>query len=187
MLTPKEVQPMHVDQVLRRTVSRGAPTVANDALRYMVRMFKFAVRNHWIERNPAADFEQADAGGTETPRDRFLTLSEIEQLARSISDTPNFGRETELAVWLLLALCVRKMELLSARWENFDLEGKAWKLDKAYTKTDVEIEIPLADPVVGWLKEARILASGQPYSSWKPCSSSDFLISPSKGSLLATG
>lgn len=163
MLTPKDVQPMHVDQVLRRAVKGGAPTVANDALRYMVRMFKFARRNHWIERNPAEDFEQADAGGTETPRDRFLPLTEIERLAHSMRGTPNFGRENELAVWLLLALCVRKMELLSARWEDFDLEGKVWKLDKAYTKTNVEIEIPLADPVVGWLKEARILASGRPY------------------------
>lgn len=162
-LVPKDVQPMHVEQVLRRIVAAGAPTVANDALRYMVRMFKFAMRNHWIERNPAADFEQTDAGGMETPRERFLTLVEIEQLARSMHSTPNFGRENELAVWLLLALCVRKMELLSARWEDFDFDGKVWTLDKAYTKTEVAIEIPLADPVIGWLREARVLASGRPY------------------------
>lgn len=162
-LTPKDVQPMHVDQVLRRTVANGAPTVANDALRYMVRMFKMAVRNHWIERNPAADFEQADAGGAETPRDRFLTLAELEQLARSMASTDNFGRENELAVWLLLALCVRKMELLSARWEDFDLKAKVWTLDKDITKTKVGIKIPLADPVISWLNEARVLASGRPY------------------------
>lgn len=163
MLAPKDVQPMHVDQVLHRIVASGAPTVANDALRYMVRMFKMAVRNHWIDRNPAADFEPADAGGKETPRDRFLTLAEIEKLAGSMKDTPNFGRENELAVWLLLALCVRKMELLSARWEEFDFEARIWTLDKAFTKTKVSIQIPLADPVVEWLKEARILASGRPY------------------------
>jgi integrase len=163
MLAPKDVQPMHVDQVLRRIVSAGAPTVANDALRYMVRMFKFAMRNHWIDRNPAADFEQTDAGGTEAPRERFLTLAEIEQLARSMHTTPNFGRENELAVWLLLGLCVRKMELLSARWEDFDLGRKVWTLDKAYTKTEMSIEIPLADPVIGWLREAQVLASGRPY------------------------
>lgn len=162
-LAPKDVQPMHVDQVLRRIVAAGAPTVANDALRYMVRMFKFAMRNHWIERNPAADFEQTDAGGMETPRERFLTLAEIEQLARSMHSTQNFGRENELAVWLLLALCVRKMELLSARWEDFDLDGRVWTLAKAYTKTEVAIEIPLADPVIEWLREARVLASGRPY------------------------
>lgn len=163
MLTPKDVQPMHVDQVLRKTVASGAPMVANDLLRYTVRMFKMAVRNHWIDRKPAADFEQADAGGTETPRDRFLTLAEIEKLASSMKDTPNFGRENELAVWLLLALCVRKMELLSARWADFDLAARIWTLDKAFTKTNVSIQIPLAAPVVEWLREARILASGRTY------------------------
>ena len=77
--------------------------------------------------------------------------------------TSNFGRENELSVWLLLALCVRKMELLSARWEDFDLDAKVWNLSKAATKTKVGIQIPLADPVLKWLKEARVLASGRPY------------------------
>lgn len=39
-IAPRDVRPTHVDQVLSRTVANGAPTVANDALRYMSRMFK---------------------------------------------------------------------------------------------------------------------------------------------------
>lgn len=31
---------MHIDRVLERTVDGGTPTVANDALRYVYRMFK---------------------------------------------------------------------------------------------------------------------------------------------------
>ncbi|MBA4343538.1 MAG: integrase, partial [Methylibium sp.] len=129
----------------------------------MSRMFKMAVRNHWIERNPAADFELADAGGTESSRDRALSLQELEQLATAMRETPNFGRQNELSMWLLLSLCVRKMELLSARWEDFDLHERVWRLAKANTKTSSAILIPLADPVVGWLKEARILGCGSPY------------------------
>ena len=90
--------------------------MANDALRYMNRMFRMAARNHWIERNPAADFDLLDAGGSEVSRDRWLTVAELQQLALAMRTTPNFGRENEPAVWLLLALCVRKMELLSARY-----------------------------------------------------------------------
>ncbi len=142
-VAPKDVQPMHVDRVLRRIVANGAPTVANDALRYMARMFKMAVRNHWIERNPASDFELSDAGGSESSRERFLSLQELEQLSIAMRETPNFGRENELAVWLLLALCVRKMELLSARWDAFDLEAGVWTLSKQDTKTKSEILIPL--------------------------------------------
>ena len=59
----------------------GAPTIANDALRYVSRMFRRTVRNHRIERNPAAAFDPMDAGGDEVSRDRWLTLDERQQLA----------------------------------------------------------------------------------------------------------
>jgi len=162
-IAPSDVQPVHIDRVLTRIVQGGAPTVANDALRYMSRMFRMAVRNQWIERNPAADFDMVDAGGDETPRDRWLTLDELRQLARAMRTTPNFGRENELVVWLLLALCVRKMELLSARWDAFDLDAGVWTLARESTKTRSSIRIPLAKPVVAWLKEARVLAFGKPF------------------------
>jgi hypothetical protein len=58
-----------IERVLTRIVAGGAPTVANDALRYMSRMFRMAVRNHWIDRNPAADFDLVDAGAR-TARNR---------------------------------------------------------------------------------------------------------------------
>lgn len=162
-LAPSDVQPAHIDRVLTRIVAGGAPTVANDALRYMSRMFKMAVRNHWVDRNPAADFEQADAGGDEVSRDRWLTIEEMQGLASAMRTTENFGRENELATWLLLALCVRKMELLSARWEAFDLDAGIWTLAKENTKTRASIRIPLAEPVVAWLREAQVFSFGKPY------------------------
>jgi integrase len=162
-VAPPDVKPAHIDHVLTRIVAGGAPTVANDALRYMNRMFKMAVRNHWVERNPASDFELQDAGGEETSRDRWLSLKELQELAGSMRTTPNYGRENELAVWLLLALCVRKMELLSARWDAFDLDAGVWNLTKERTKTGSAIRIPLAKPVIAWLKEARVFSFGKPY------------------------
>ncbi|MBU6257920.1 MAG: tyrosine-type recombinase/integrase [Burkholderiales bacterium] len=158
-----DVQPVHVDEVLMRIVARGAPTVANDALRYMTRMFKMAVRNQWIERNPAAEFELIDAGGDEVARDRWLSLDELRQLSKAMRNTPNFGRENELAIWLLLALCVRKMELLSARWDAFDLQAGVWTLAKENTKTGAAIRIPLSEPVINWLAEAKVFSFGKPY------------------------
>ena len=162
-VAPPDVQPAHIDRVLTRIVAGGAPTVANDALRYMSRMFRMAARNHWIERNPAADFDLVDAGGDEVSRDRWLTVEELQELARAMRTTPNFGRENELSVWLLLALCVRKMELLSARWDAFDLDAGIWTLAKENTKTRSSIRIPLAEPVIAWLKEARIFSFGKPF------------------------
>ena len=44
-VAPPDVQPVHIDRVLTRIVQSGAPTVANDAPRYMSRMVRMAVRN----------------------------------------------------------------------------------------------------------------------------------------------
>lgn len=156
----EEVRPVHIDGVLTRIVAAGAPTVANDALRYLFRMFHFAVKRKWIDSNPVYGFEISDAGGTEKSRVRWLSREELAALSKAMHKTPNFGRLNELAVWLLLALCVRKMELLSAKWSEFDLDGAVWKLRLSRTKMKSAIDIPLAGPVIEWLKELKVFACG---------------------------
>src|SRR6218665_1549151 len=52
-----EVRPLHIDKVLTRILDAGAPTVANDALRHLFRMFHFAVKRRWIDANPVSGFE----------------------------------------------------------------------------------------------------------------------------------
>jgi len=159
-LPVEEVRPVHIDRVLTKIVAGGAPTVANDALRYLFRMFHFAVKRKWIESNPAYGFEISDAGGTEKSRSRWLNREELAALAKAMRETPNFGRLNELATWLLLALCVRKMELLSAKWSEFDLDRGVWLLRPSRTKTSAAIDIPLAPPVVEWLKELKVFSCG---------------------------
>ena len=158
------MQPVHIDRVPTRIVARGAPTVANDALRYMSRMFRMAVRRHWIDSNPAAAFDLVDAGGDEVSRDRWLTVQALQQLVLAMRTTRNYGRKNDLTVWLLLALWVRKMELLSARWDAFDLDAGLWSLATANTKARASIRIPLAKPVMAWLQEARVFSFGKPYA-----------------------
>lgn len=154
------VRPNHIDMVLTKIVDAGAPTVANDALRYLVRMFHFAVKRRLIEANPAYGFDISDAGGAEASGTRWLKKEELCVLARDMKATPNFGRENELAVWLLLALCVRKMELLSAQWADFDLPAGVWHLRSDKTKTQASLDIPLVAPVVTWLNELHVFACG---------------------------
>lgn len=162
-LAINDVRPHHIDHVLTKIVAGGAPTVANDAMRYLFRMFHYAAKRKWTEANPVSGFDIADAGGTETPRDRWLSYEDLGRLAQDMRETANFGRNNELAVWLLLALCVRKMELLSAKCSDFDLRNGIWKLQPNRTKTNSYIEIPLARQVIVWLEETIVLACGSDY------------------------
>lgn len=167
-LPASDITPADIARLLDELKGR-APTAANDLLRFTRRIFAFGVRRRFVLSNPAADFSpRLDAGGIERPRSRALSFAELARLFEKIRGTPNFGEDNLLAIRLLLALCVRKGELLGARWVEFDLDGKTqagavWHLPASRTNTGESLDIPLAPAVVGWLNALQTLAAGSDY------------------------
>ena len=145
----EDIKPRHIDDLLKTIVERGAPTIANDVLRWLRRMFDYAIKRHMIESNPAGAFDLSDAGGKETARDRALSRDEVAKLFAAMKLTKGFSIENELSIKLLLLLGVRKMELCAARKEEFDLSAAVWNLPPA--KTGKPISIPLPPIAVEWL------------------------------------
>lgn len=162
-IAPADLEPHHIDDVLQFIIDRGAPTIANDALRYIQRILTYARKRRVVAYNVAADFDRSDAGGKEKPRSRNLKREELIKLFREMRNTPTLGRENELAFKILLATCVRKSELVKAKWSEFDLDSGIWHLAPERTKTETGIDIPLAPSVVEWLEELKIFAAG---SEW---------------------
>ncbi|MCP4040515.1 MAG: hypothetical protein GY731_00975 [Gammaproteobacteria bacterium] len=72
-IPPEDLHPRHIDTTLRNIVDKGAPTVANDALRYIKRILAYARKRRVITHNVAADFDMSDAGGKEETRTRRIT------------------------------------------------------------------------------------------------------------------
>lgn len=161
--TAAKVKPDGIDRVLRRIVDAGAPTMANDALRYLKAICAHGVKRRLLPFNPAADFTLADAGGQEKSRSRALKRDELAALFKAMKATTNLGRDNYLAFQVLLATCVRKGEFVAARWSEFDLERGVWNLPPERTKTGQPIAIPLAPQVVAWLKELQVFAAGSEY------------------------
>lgn len=160
-LHPANVKPAHVDKMLRAIVNRNAPTIANDALRYVQKIFTYARKRHIVEFNPVADFDLSDAGGRERTRTRALSREEIKSLFVAMEQTDNLMRQNELAFKILLATCVRKGELVTAKWSDFDLDAGIWKL--VSSKTNTAITIPLAPAVIDWLEELKVFAAKSDY------------------------
>ena len=117
-----------------------------------------------INNNPASAFSVTDAGGVEKSKDRYLTIDEIKTVFRVFSENKSsFSRENYLACALLIALGVRKSELIEAPWAEFDLEQAIWQLPKERSKSGVEITIPLSCAVLDWLKELKIRSDSSLY------------------------
>jgi integrase len=159
----EEVKPSHIDAMLQAVVKRGAPTVANDVLRWVRRIFDFAIKRHTLQYNPAAAFTLADAGGQEEARTRWLTREELVRLFEAMRTAKGFSVENALSVKLLLLLAVRKQELVGARISEFDLDNAVWSLPAERTKTGAPIDIPLSKPAVEALRKLVALACGDDY------------------------
>lgn len=155
------VKPMDISRMLETIVERGAPTIANDVLRWTKRMFDFAIKRQIIQFNPASAFDLSDAGGKEEARDRALSRYELVTLFAAMRKTKGFSSLNEYAFKLLLMLCVRKSELITARVEQFDLDSATWRLTTSDTKTKAEIIIPLPKQAVELLRDIIRLSDGE--------------------------
>jgi hypothetical protein len=53
-LKVEDVKPHHIDDILKTVLKRGAPSISNDVLRWLKRIFNYAVKRHAIEFQPPA-------------------------------------------------------------------------------------------------------------------------------------
>ncbi len=150
-----EVRPADVDRMLRPLSDRGIFRTAAKVLQLTKALFDFAMKRHIVPANPAAPFNWADIGGKVGPRSRVLSRAELVKFFKAMQDQPNFPPYSAAALKLLLALGVRKMELLKATWDQFDLAAGEWHLPADATKTDSAIRIPLSPWAIAILKEQR--------------------------------
>ena len=161
---PTDISPAEASRLLGR-VSRTAPTASNDLLRFLKRIFRFGVRRRVLTVSPVADFDLRDAGGQERCRQRALSQDELVTLLQAMRESTAFGGINYLAVKLLLALGVRKGELIRATWSEFDLDAPSpvWCLPASRTKTQMPLKIPLVPAVVEWLKALQAIAGSSQF------------------------
>ncbi len=81
-------------------------------------------------------------------------------LFAAMRNAKGFTYENRLTVKLLLLLAVRKQELTTARWMEFDLDRAIWRLPSERTKTEAAIDIPLSTSAIMCLRELRRLSEG---------------------------
>jgi integrase len=159
-LAIQDVNPRNIRTIIQRIMDSGRCSTANQALMYAKQLFRHAVKLNLIIYNPAQAFTQSDAGGVSEGRSRALSLEELSKVFKIFSDHSDiFTRDNYLACSLLLLLGVRKGELISARWQDFDFKNKLWNMP-AENKTGVAITIPLPPASLIWIEELHVRACG---------------------------
>ena len=142
--------------------SKRSWTICKRLLTSAKLLFAHACGKRLIDVNPCVGIELTALMGARPPIRKRVMLSEDELriLLKSIND---IGIENGLALRILLATCVRSIELAKARWEHVDLEAGTWWVPDESVKTRVGFLVPVTATVAGWFKELKALAGN---SSW---------------------
>jgi integrase len=137
-----------VDRWHHKLSARG-PTHANRSLAVLSRMCSLAIRWGWRPDNPCRGIER----NLEEKRFRYLTIPELERLAKALDNLLDQGAAD--AVRLLLLTGARRGELLAAHWADIDFDARIWTKPAATTKQKTTHRVPLSDAAVMLLADMR--------------------------------
>lgn len=132
-----------------------------------VQLFDHAIGRQLIKVNPAVGIKLSALMGPRPPVRKRIMLQEM-KLRKLLSSIDDIGVENALAFRILLATCVRIVELVKARWEHIDFERGTWFVPDESVKTRVGFLVPVTPTVTKWFKELHQLAEGSPWGAAGP-------------------
>jgi integrase len=154
------VTPQDVIAIARKIENRDALDIASRVLQDVRRVCRYAVQIGKLNVNPAVELSDILKGRKEEHRPS-LSREELPAFLRDLDSYQQRGRLiTKLALELLLLTFVRSGELRGARWEEFDLQEKLWRVPAHRMKMKTEHLVPLSKQAINILKQLHPI-SGQ--------------------------
>jgi integrase len=125
------------------------PIQANRTMALLSKMFNLAIQWGWRSDNPVMGVGKYK----EQKRYRWLDDEESQRLLAALDTYHN--QNVANAIRLLILTGARKTELLSATWDQFDLEKGVWTKDAHSTKQRKMEHVPLSSLVLEILKKMQ--------------------------------
>ena len=146
-----EVRREDIDQ-LHRAISQTRPIRANRVAQLLSKMFSLAVRWEYRSDNPVKGIQR----NPERKRTRYLSGDELRRLIATLAKHPNLASAN--VIRLLLLTGARRGEVLSATWDQFDLDSGVWTKPSAHTKQKKEHRVPLSAAAMKLVSEMKATA-----------------------------
>jgi integrase len=128
---------------------KDTPYRANRIVALLSKMFSLAIKWELRDKNPCVGVQRFH----EERRTRYLKPDELRRLMRAIAAHPN--QQSANAVRLLLMTGSRRGEVLSATWNQFDLDAGTWTKPSSHTKQKREHHVALSAPALAVLTAMR--------------------------------
>ena len=155
-----EISPSEILGILAPLMQEKPPTGQKVRV-WLGRVFKWAAVHGYRGDDPTAALSGAlprvsGQGG----HHRAVPVAEVPAAVAAIRGASGVWPGTRLALELIVLTACRSGEVRGARWEEVDLEGRTWTVPAGRTKTNREHRVPLSEPALRVLAEARALTDG---------------------------
>jgi integrase len=150
-----EITPPMVLSVIRAVESRGALDVASRILQRTSAIFRYAIQIGKAVYNPAADMK----GVLKTRKVEHRPAIARAELPDFLKKLDSYSGDpiTKLALRFIILTFVRTGELRGARWEEFDIEQREWRIPAERMKMRSPHIVPLSPQALAVLEELNPL------------------------------
>jgi integrase len=140
-----------VVRLIEAIADRPAPYLAHVVLGHLRSLFNWAINRgtYGLESSPCDRVKPAAIIGPKVPRQRVL---EDPELAFLWPASEALGYPFGPLYKLLLLTGARKSEVAEARWREFDLQKRAWRVPPERFKSNATHLVPLSDQAVAILE-----------------------------------
>lgn len=156
-----EIKPAELLPVIKKIEKHGADTARRQRGR-CEHIFRYAIQTSRAEYNPAVDMK----GVIKSQKQGHRPAMKRDGLGPFLRQLDTFDRITEvtrLGLRLLVLTFVRPGELRGARWEEFDLDHKEWRIPAERMKMRAEHVVPLSQQALDVIEELRPLTERSEY------------------------
>jgi len=175
-----EITPRQVMDVVKKIETRGAGEIAMRVLQRIKAIYRYAATHQHIDRNPMVDL---------VPSEILKPRRVQHRAALGPTDLPEFLHKlaayqgdphTVHALRLLMLTAARPGEIRNARWDEFELEAKLWRIPAERMKMRIEHVVPLSAQAVAVVESMKPLSSHRelvfpsPFYPSKPLSENTF-------------
>ncbi|WP_374554253.1 tyrosine-type recombinase/integrase [Aquitalea pelogenes] len=140
---------------IRKIESRGALETASRVLQRIGSVMRYAIQTARAQTNPASDLAGAISSAKVEHRPA-LPRNELPEFFKRLEAEPIY-QPTRIAMHLLILTFVRPGELRAARWEEFDLVRKEWRIPAERMKMRAPHIVPLSSSALALLDELKPL------------------------------
>ena len=146
-----QIRAVDIARMMQLVAERGAIDMAKRTHQMCGQVFRYAIANGLVDRNPVADIRPSDViSARRTKNYARVAAQELPELLRAI-EAYQGSSLTRLAMKLLCLTFVRTSELIKARWDEFDFEAAQWRIPAARMKMREEHVVPLSTQTLGVL------------------------------------